>query len=97
MAKRVVLSPDADDDRLEILDYWYKRLGHKRYSIKLDKKFRHAFHLIARSPEIGKRVEGGDERMYMVRPYEIFYRKRSDHIEVFRIWDSRRNPDDLKL
>lgn len=97
MAKRVVLSPEADDDRLEILDYWFNRLGHKEYSANLDKKFRKAFRLLASFPEIGKRVEGGDERMYVVRPYEMFYRDQKENIDVLRIWDSRRNSENLKL
>ena len=31
MAKRIIWSREAVADRIQILDYWYKRLGSKQY------------------------------------------------------------------
>lgn len=97
MAKRIVWLPDAEDDRLEILEYWYKRLGHKNFSSKLYGEFVETSRLIARNPFIGQRVEGRVERMLPVREYLMFYRVEGNDILISRLWDSRRNPDDLKL
>jgi len=34
MAKQIIWAPEAVSDRIQILDYWYKRLGTKEYSKK---------------------------------------------------------------
>ncbi len=35
MAKRIVWTLQAKDDRREILNYWFERTGNKKYSQKL--------------------------------------------------------------
>lgn len=97
MAKRIVWSPDAQQDRLTILEYWHKRLGHKHFSTKLYHEFVRVSRMVARNPRIGRRVEGREERMFVVGEYLMFYRVDGDFVLISRLWDSRRNPDDLKL
>lgn len=36
MAKRIIWVKEAVADRIQILDYWYKCLGNKQYSSKVD-------------------------------------------------------------
>jgi plasmid stabilization system protein ParE len=50
--------------------------------------------LIMDNPEIGRRVPGGREFPILRTPFSIVYRLRGDTIEIARVWDSRRNPDD---
>ncbi len=97
MAKRIVWSRDAQKERLEILEYWYKRLGHKRFSAKLYREFVRVSRKLARNPFMGERVEGREERMFVIRGYLMFYRVEGEYILISRLWDGRRNPDTLKL
>ncbi len=52
-------------------------------------------------PLIGARAElvepVGDLRQFPWRQYLIFYRVRVDQIWILRIWDSRREPESLRV
>ena len=97
MAKRVVWSEDSLRDRKRIANYWQWRLGNKKYASKLDKKFRDIARVIRLQPYGGSRVKGRGTRYYVVGPYQVFYRMKDDVVEIVRVWDSRRNPDDVKF
>ena len=97
MVKRIVWSRIAVADRIQILDYWFQRTGNKNYSRKLDKSFRNIVRLLANYPRLGRKIEKHDERCFIKDSYVIFYRSIDISIEILHIWDSRRDPDDLKL
>lgn len=97
MAKRVIWSYHALADRISILDYWYQRIGDKRYSRKLDKLIKDVIKKIACYPKLGRQLNEREERFFVMDNYQIFYIETDDTIEIIHIWDSRRNPEDLKL
>ncbi|MCK5055456.1 MAG: type II toxin-antitoxin system RelE/ParE family toxin [Candidatus Aminicenantes bacterium] len=97
MAKQVKWSKAAVTDRIEILDYWFLETGNKKYSKKLDKAFRETISLLSKFPEMGRVLEGREERYFVKENYRIFYLIKNDSIEILRIWDSRRNPEDLNI
>ena len=95
MAKRIVWSENALEDRHKILIYWFEILGHKNYSKKLDNDFRNVLKLIARYPEIGRKSSDKEMRYFIKDAYIIYYIINPKTIEILHIWDSRRNPEDL--
>lgn len=97
MAKRIIYSENALKDRIEILDYWFKRIGTKTYSKKLDKAFRDVIKLLAEYPELGRQLPEKEEHFFVKEAYQIFYHFDDKTIEVLHIWDSRRNPEDFPL
>ena len=97
MVKRIVWSANALSDRIEILDYWYQRIGNKQYSKKLDKTLKEAIKHLAYFPEIGRKLNDRDERFLVKDAYQIFYTIDTIEIHIVHIWDSRRNPEDLNL
>lgn len=97
MAKRVIWSPHAAADRISILDYWFNRIGNKNYSKRLDGSLKGLIKLISIYPEIGKRFDDKEVRFFVKDYYQIFYKIAGDEIRILHIWDSRRNPDDLKM
>ncbi len=97
MAKRVVYSDNAIKDRIDILNYWNKRIGTKTYSKKLDKSFREIIKLLADYPELGRQLDNREERFFVKEAYQIFYTFDDATIIILHIWDSRRNPGDLAL
>jgi len=97
MAKRIIWAPQAVADRIQILDYWYKRLGNKAYSAKLDDMFKETVQLLSRFPQLGRHLENREERVFVKDHYQIFYLDEEDAIKILHLWDSRRNPEELNL
>ena len=96
MAKRVIWSKDAQENRKDILEYWNNRNKSRVYSRKLNQLFIEAVKLIAVYPEIGKLTEYKDVRIKIVRDYLVIYRAETNQIVILSIWDSRQNPEKLK-
>src|SRR5688500_8411995 len=97
MAKKIISTEQAVIDQSEILEYWYKRNGNKRYSNKLSGEFRKTIRYIARFNYLGRATDIEDVRVAVCGNYLIFYKLGSDTLEIVPIFDSRRNPDDLKI
>jgi plasmid stabilization system protein ParE len=95
MAKRIIWAPQAVADRIRILDYWYKRLGTKDYSIKLDEMFKETIQLLSRFPQLGRKVESRELRVFVKDHYQIFYLDEEQSLKILHLWDSRRNPQDF--
>ena len=97
MAKTIVWSPLAQSKRKEILAFWIKNNKSNRYSATLNKLFKEAARLLSIYPEIGKRTYIKNVRVKIVRDYQIYYQIEDDRILLLTIWDSRQNPEELKL
>ena len=97
MAKRIIWAPQAVADRIQILDYWYKRLGTKEYSVKLDETFKETVQLLSRFPLLGRSLENREERVFVKDYYQFFYLDKSEDIKILHLWDSRRNPKNLNI
>ena len=96
MAKRIIWSYRAQQDRKEILAYWISRNKSKTYSIKLNSLFIEAIELLSVHPLIGKKTEIENVRIKIVRDYFITYRILESTIEVLTIWDSRQDPEKFR-
>lgn len=73
MAKRIIWSRRAQEDRKYILTYWNTRNKSKGYSKKLNGLFKEAIKLIANYPEIGKPTDDKTVRIKIIRDYLIIY------------------------
>ena len=97
MAKRIVWSKNALIDRLQILDYWFKRIGTKTYSRKLDREIKKLIGNLRIFPELGRKLNNTHIRYLVKDHYLIFYTIKKDEIRILHLWDSRRNPEDLVI
>ena len=95
MAKQVIWSRKAQDDRKKILTYWIERNKSNTYSIKLDSLFRKVIHLIHEYPQIGKPTDDKKARIKIVKDYLIIYEETDTSLVILSIWDSRQNPEKL--
>ncbi len=93
MAKQIVWSRLAHNDRIKILEYWTKRTKSTRYSRKLNRLFNDAVELISRYPQMGKKTEMENIRVKVVRDYFLTYRETEKAIEVLTVWDTRQDPE----
>lgn len=92
MAKQVIWSWRAQDDRKKILEYWVKRNKSNTFAKKLDKQFRAAVQIIKQFPQIGKITNDPRIRVKVVREYLIVYEENQNSIVILAIWDNRQDP-----
>lgn len=97
MAKRVIWSKKAAEERLEIIKYWIDKTGNNKYSRKLETKFRETIRNISDNNYLGKATDIEGVRLSIVNNYLLFYKTKQEHIEVLTLFDSRRNPSEIKL
>lgn len=93
MAKEVIWSPTAQDDRKKILLYWRTRNKSNAYSKKLNRLFKEAITLIAEYPSIGRPTDQLNIRIKIVREYLVVYEETDNQIYILAIWDGRQNPE----
>lgn len=97
MVKQVVWSVQAQNDRKQILEYWRLRNKSNTYSKKLNQLFKDSIKLIQEFPQIGRPTDDSKARIKIVRDYLIFYEETASNINILTIWDSRQNPNNLKI
>lgn len=95
--KKVIWSARAEIDLHQILDFFTFRNDSPTYSRKLYKLFVKKLVLVSRQPGLGIRTRLDNIKGLVVKDYVLFYEITEDSIVVLRIWDSRQNPDQLKL
>ena len=97
MAKEIRWSVRADQDRIDIFEYWTNRSKSTTYSTKLNKLFIESLEKLVEQPDLGREIKSPLTRRVVVTHYLIYYEINSDFIKVLTIWDSRRNPQKFKL
>ena len=96
MAKPVIWSHRAFNDRKTILEYWTINNQSAAYSKKLNLLFRRAVRLISTHPHIGRKTDVENIRMKLVLDYQIIYEQDDNRIIVLAIWHTKRNPDEFE-
>ncbi len=93
MVKKIIWSPYASKDRIEIITYWNKRNKSTEYGKKLRTLFQNAINTIQIFPKIGEMVNDKGVRVKLVRDYYIVYKEYETVIRIIAIWDCRQNPN----
>ena len=96
MAKQVIWSLRAQNDKKEILDYWRQRNKSNTYSKKLNELIKESIKIILDFPQIGKVTDDTKARIKIVRDYLIIYEETETQIFILTIWDSRQDPEKLE-
>lgn len=97
MARKIVWFKESLNDRKQILRYWTIRNQSNVYSAQLRLKIKNELNLVAINPNIGQAYSIKNVRYIVFRDYKIFYSYTKDTITVLRIWDTRRNPEELRV
>ena len=92
MAKQIIWSKIALDNKLQILDYWTHRNKSTIYSKKINALFKITSKLILEYPRLGKKTDNPKVKYIIVRDYLMFYEEKDDAILILHIWDGRQNP-----
>ena len=96
MAKRIIWSKRAKEDKSKILKYWLKRNKSNVYPIKLNSLFREAVLWLAENPFGRKESDYDNTFVKIVRNYKILFEEDESTIFILTIWDTRQNPEKLK-
>ena len=97
MVRRVIWTTRALKDRYQILSYWINNNKSNNYSKKLDDLFIETLSFLCEYPFLGKRTKRLNVRLKIVKNYFLIYQIEKNEIIVLRVWDSRQNPQNLKL
>jgi len=97
MAKRITWTPQAKIDRFEILEYYFEAGTPKKSLRTIDSQIRKTIKLLSKFPQLGKTFGNFGERIVYKSYYSIIYKVEDDSILIMQVWDSRRDPKDLKL
>lgn len=97
MAKGIIWTLQAKNERQEILNYWFEITGNKKYSRKLAFQFRETVKYIAKYNYLGRATNLDGVRDTICGDYLIFYKVSDTLIEIVSIFDTRRNPKDLNI
>ena len=95
MAKRIIWSARAKQDKKEILRYWLNRNKSNVYPKKLNTLLKIKVKSLADSSIPRKRTDHGNAFIKIVRDYFIIFEEDDSTIYILAIWDSRQNPDKL--
>ena len=96
MARKIIWSENAKNEKIEILRFQIKRNQSNAYSKKLNILFKEAIKLIVNNPGAGHITIKENVRVKIVKDYLIIYKITPDTIQVLSIFDGRRNPEDFK-
>jgi toxin YoeB len=97
MAEKVVLSVEAEQNRYDILKYYFDETGSSKIPLQIFEQINDAFETIVIFPNSGKSINKKGHHVFVTRPYNIIYRINDDTIEILHIWDTRQNPKNLTL
>jgi plasmid stabilization system protein ParE len=96
MAKEIIWSPGAEEEKNEILRFWLLHNQSPTYSIKLDGLINEAIELLPYYPFIGRKTDFGKARLIIVEYNLIFYEVSDSQILILSIRDGRQDPEKIK-
>lgn len=97
MGRKIVWSEKAAKDLANIVVFWDNHNKSTQYSQKLIELISEDLSLLSYFPTIGSKTDFTDVYQHVVDNFKIYYKFSTKSLYVLRLWDSRRNPADLKL
>ena len=96
MAKKVVWTKQAREQRDSVLKYWLEKNNSNSYPIKLEELISQITSNLSVYPHLGKRTNFPEVRVVTLKDYQLFYRV-GNHIQIIVFWDTRQNPDEFEI
>lgn len=95
MARKIIWSKLAQQDRYSIFRYWNKRNKSNKYSKKLNELFIAASEFVASNPTTGLPTDRASIRIKFVSHFALIYETTESELFVLSIFDTRQNPNKL--
>lgn len=97
MAEKIIWSPKAKNELIEILQYWINRNKSKVYSKKLNQLIDEQLDSILRFPKSGKETDIPNVYVKIIKSYLLYYEVEGNILHILTIRDSRRNPEEIRI
>ena len=98
MARRKIKWTLSDlKDKMIIYDYWIAKNKSIVYPQKIENLFQKVLFLLASFPYSGQKTTAKNIRIQVVKHYKLVYQITESTIVVLRVWDTRQNPESLKI
>lgn len=94
--KRIVWSKEARLDFKATLEFYNERNRSSTYSRKLANEIFNIIEKLQTNIFLGLKTSDPQVRVLHKGTFSIFYELKEEEIVVLMIWDSSRNPDELK-
>ena len=95
MARQVIWTQRAQNERIKILMFWNTHNKSITYSKNLNGLIKSSLGLISKCPFLGKATQKQNIRVKILSNYLIIYEITATEIIILSIWDSRQKPRDL--
>lgn len=95
MAKQVIWSKRAKDDRRAILQYWLLRNKSNVYPKRLNAQIRNAVKFLSENRFGRRSTDYTDVFVKIVKDYKILFEEDEATIYILTVWDSRQDPEKL--
>lgn len=95
--KKIIWSETATIMLFDILDFYRNRNQSDVYSKKLFKKIRKSVSWLKKYPKMGVETDIENVRSLVIENYILFYKNEKLTLIILSIWDTRQNPDLIKI
>lgn len=97
MAKQIIWSRKAQNELIEILEYWINRNKSKTFSIKLNTLIEEQLKLILEFPQIGRKTDIENVYIKVVHKYLLYYEFVNEELHILTIRHGSKNPKTLTV
>jgi plasmid stabilization system protein ParE len=95
--RKIIWSHGALEDKLSILEFWYKKNGNSKYSRQLNEELAEITGLLKKFKKLGKQLQNNSIRYIMKGYLIVFYKVHEDFIEILKVKDSRQDLSNISL
>ncbi|WP_309613942.1 type II toxin-antitoxin system RelE/ParE family toxin [Flavobacterium sp.] len=97
VARRIIWTATAKLQLQEIFEYFNFRNKRKTYSLKLNRIIQSEIKSLLLQSNIGKKTDAINVRGLLIENYYVFYQINQKDIIILSVWDTRQNPNKLKI
>jgi plasmid stabilization system protein ParE len=98
MGKRgIEWSSYAKGELFEILEFYNKRNGNRKYSNKIYQSIQSTIKQLQKFPRLGIKTSEDNIRVIFEGEFSVFYESTTNKIIIHLVWDNQRNPEQSKF
>lgn len=97
VARRIIWTATAKLQLQEIFEYFNFRNKRKTYSLKLNRIIQSEIKSLLLQSNIGNKTDAINVRGLLIENYYVFYQINQKDIIILSVWDTRQNPNKLKI
>ena len=97
MAKQIIWSRRAQNELIEIFEYWINRNKSNTFSTKLNSLIEEQLYLLLENPKIGRKTDIENVYIKVIHKYLLYYELVENQLHILTIRHGSKNPKTLNL